>query len=262
MMDDLILTTTNTKSNLLNLKGKDWSSLQNLDNNSQDSEETSFSHQNGYLNQILVNVNGVESDETDLNSEINLACVHNRTKHQDTTKLNKDDMCIYGLRPAYDQFYLVVCEFCKKVVKPQALSKHIEIRHSNKESEISNNTYFINSIKQERGSGEEESHLSSLTEDELSNLSNSNTNNLRSLLATKDDLDLEGLKHKQQPPNHLLIRLDSVSKSNSSNNSTSASSSPLNENIIIKRTRPKLLPCKDRKYDPDKHCGVKLTGKF
>ena len=34
-------------------------------------------------------------------------------------------MYLYGHCPAWEQFYLVVCEYCGKVIKPQALAKHI-----------------------------------------------------------------------------------------------------------------------------------------
>lgn len=35
------------------------------------------------------------------------------------------DMAWFGLCPSRDEFYLVVCEHCKQVVKPQALKSHI-----------------------------------------------------------------------------------------------------------------------------------------
>jgi len=34
------------------------------------------------------------------------------------------DLAIYGLCPARDEFYLVVCEICGVLVKPQALQQH------------------------------------------------------------------------------------------------------------------------------------------
>ncbi|XP_063113210.1 ataxin-7 isoform X2 [Cavia porcellus] len=42
----------------------------------------------------------------------------------------KDDMPIFGLCPAHDDFYLVVCNDCNQVVKPQAFQSHYERRHS------------------------------------------------------------------------------------------------------------------------------------
>ena len=37
------------------------------------------------------------------------------------------DFAIYGLCPARDEFYLVVCEICGVLVKPQALQQHTGI---------------------------------------------------------------------------------------------------------------------------------------
>lgn len=34
------------------------------------------------------------------------------------------DMPIFGLCPAHDDFYLVVCNDCNQVVKPQAFQSH------------------------------------------------------------------------------------------------------------------------------------------
>ena len=44
-------------------------------------------------------------------------------------KLRVEDMPLFGLCPAQDEFYLVVCEKCNQVIKPQALRSHIEARH-------------------------------------------------------------------------------------------------------------------------------------
>lgn len=38
-------------------------------------------------------------------------------------------MHIYGRCPAKDDFFLVVCNHCSQVVKPQAFEKHCEWRH-------------------------------------------------------------------------------------------------------------------------------------
>ncbi|XP_005991766.2 ataxin-7-like protein 2a [Latimeria chalumnae] len=43
--------------------------------------------------------------------------------------LIKEDMAIFGHCPAHDEFYLVVCNHCSQVVKPQAFEKHCERRH-------------------------------------------------------------------------------------------------------------------------------------
>uniref|UniRef100_A0A8C3U3U5 Ataxin 7 like 2 n=1 Tax=Catharus ustulatus TaxID=91951 RepID=A0A8C3U3U5_CATUS len=47
----------------------------------------------------------------------------------DTMTLIKEDMDIFGHCPAHDEFYLVVCNHCSQVVKPQAFQKHCERRH-------------------------------------------------------------------------------------------------------------------------------------
>lgn len=43
--------------------------------------------------------------------------------------LSKEDMSIFGLFPGHDDFFLVVCNHCGHVVKPQAFEKHCERRH-------------------------------------------------------------------------------------------------------------------------------------
>lgn len=40
------------------------------------------------------------------------------------TSLCPADMSIFGHCPAHDEFYLVVCNHCSQVVKPQAFQKH------------------------------------------------------------------------------------------------------------------------------------------
>ena len=42
-----------------------------------------------------------------------------------STILCVSDMALFGLCPAQDEFYLVVCESCGQVIKPQALKHHI-----------------------------------------------------------------------------------------------------------------------------------------
>ncbi|XP_062962073.1 ataxin-7-like protein 2 isoform X2 [Cynocephalus volans] len=51
------------------------------------------------------------------------------TKKLDAMTLIKEDMSIFGHCPAHDDFYLVVCNHCSQVVKPQAFQKHCERRH-------------------------------------------------------------------------------------------------------------------------------------
>ncbi|XP_075415208.1 ataxin-7-like protein 2 isoform X2 [Tenrec ecaudatus] len=51
------------------------------------------------------------------------------SKKLDAMTLIKEDMSIFGHCPAQDDFYLVVCNHCSQVVKPQAFQKHCERRH-------------------------------------------------------------------------------------------------------------------------------------
>lgn len=43
------------------------------------------------------------------------------------------DMSIFGHCPAHDDFYLVVCNHCSQVVKPQAFQKHCGEEHPREE---------------------------------------------------------------------------------------------------------------------------------
>ncbi|KAK3102677.1 hypothetical protein FSP39_013080 [Pinctada imbricata] len=47
----------------------------------------------------------------------------------DSMKLPQEDMTLFGQCPSQDEFYLVKCELCSKVVKPQAFKTHLEERH-------------------------------------------------------------------------------------------------------------------------------------
>ncbi|XP_027694389.1 ataxin-7-like protein 1 isoform X2 [Vombatus ursinus] len=51
-------------------------------------------------------------------------------KSREVMRLNKEDMHLFGHCPAHDDFYLIVCNFCNQVVKPQVFQSHCERRHS------------------------------------------------------------------------------------------------------------------------------------
>ncbi|KAM5279965.1 ataxin-7 [Ctenodactylus gundi] len=51
-------------------------------------------------------------------------------KNREVMGLCREDMPVFGLCPAHDDFYLVVCNDCNQVVKPQAFQSHYERRHS------------------------------------------------------------------------------------------------------------------------------------
>nr|XP_055040336.1 LOW QUALITY PROTEIN: ataxin-7 [Misgurnus anguillicaudatus] len=50
-------------------------------------------------------------------------------KNREAMRLCRDDMPIFGQCPAQDDFYLVMCNNCSQVVKPQAFQAHYERRH-------------------------------------------------------------------------------------------------------------------------------------
>ncbi|XP_044136113.1 ataxin-7-like protein 1 isoform X1 [Bufo gargarizans] len=50
-------------------------------------------------------------------------------KSREVMRLNKEDMHLFGHYPAHDDFYLVVCNVCNQVVKPQVFQSHCERRH-------------------------------------------------------------------------------------------------------------------------------------
>ncbi|XP_039626661.1 ataxin-7 isoform X1 [Polypterus senegalus] len=51
-------------------------------------------------------------------------------KNREAMRLCREDMPIFGHCPAQDDFYLVMCNHCNQVVKPQAFQAHYERRHS------------------------------------------------------------------------------------------------------------------------------------
>ncbi|XP_028668672.1 ataxin-7-like protein 1 isoform X1 [Erpetoichthys calabaricus] len=51
-------------------------------------------------------------------------------KCREVMRLNREDMHLFGHCPAHDDFYLVLCNFCNQVVKPQVFQSHCERRHS------------------------------------------------------------------------------------------------------------------------------------
>lgn len=232
-------------------------------------------------------------------------------------------MYLFGVCPAYDPFYLAVCEYCGQVIKPQALARHIELRHrpssnnSNANSidqyddhlNISNNSSncIFNSVASNGDSQKDESNYSvtaatsnqtigdkssfssislepippgpgpgsvdtisrptqsltshigtspfnhSLPPASSSTSSSSSTISNNSSLPTTPSSLFNSLRNVQPFGSSYKIELKRNSHSNSCQTKTS------NNNPVSKKSaiRGKLLPCKDREYDPDKHCGVK-----
>nr|XP_039262773.1 ataxin-7-like protein 1 [Styela clava] len=50
----------------------------------------------------------------------------------EVARLSRPDMGLFGYRPGTDRFYLIVCEHCGQLVKPQSMNTHYERKHKNK----------------------------------------------------------------------------------------------------------------------------------
>ncbi|XP_041442457.1 ataxin-7-like protein 1 isoform X1 [Xenopus laevis] len=50
-------------------------------------------------------------------------------KSREVMRLNKEDMHLFGHYPGHDDFYLVVCNVCNQVVKPQVFQSHCGLVH-------------------------------------------------------------------------------------------------------------------------------------
>ena len=50
----------------------------------------------------------------------------------DAMKLPREDMSMFGRCPAWDNFVLVTCDKCDKIVKIEALESHVTLRHGSK----------------------------------------------------------------------------------------------------------------------------------
>lgn len=50
----------------------------------------------------------------------------------DVMKLPLKDFNLFGYCSEYEDFYLIICKFCGKSIKPQSLNTHIELRHTEK----------------------------------------------------------------------------------------------------------------------------------
>ncbi|XP_067360796.1 ataxin-7 isoform X2 [Channa argus] len=72
----------------------------------------------------------------------------------DAAKLHgNDDMPIFGQCPAQDDFYLVMCNHCSQVVKPQAFQAHYERRHSSASKQGSTSPFSVPGRNRSSGSG-------------------------------------------------------------------------------------------------------------
>ncbi|KAL6111833.1 atxn7 [Pungitius sinensis] len=74
-------------------------------------------------------------------------------KNREAMRLCREDMPIFGQCPAQDDFYLVMCNHCGQVVKPQAFQAHHERRHSSAIKPVSTSPFPVPGRNRATGSG-------------------------------------------------------------------------------------------------------------
>ncbi|XP_033821865.1 ataxin-7 [Periophthalmus magnuspinnatus] len=74
-------------------------------------------------------------------------------KNREAMRLCREDMPIFGQCPAQDDFYLVMCNHCSQVVKPQAFQAHYERRHSSASKPVTTSTFPLSGRNRSSGSG-------------------------------------------------------------------------------------------------------------
>uniref|UniRef100_A0A8C2X7E0 Ataxin 7 n=1 Tax=Cyclopterus lumpus TaxID=8103 RepID=A0A8C2X7E0_CYCLU len=74
-------------------------------------------------------------------------------KNREAMRLCREDMPIFGQCPAQDDFYLVMCNHCGQVVKPQAFQAHYERRHSSASKPASTSPFPVSGRNRTGGPG-------------------------------------------------------------------------------------------------------------
>ena len=191
-------------------------------------------------------------------------------------------MPLFGICPSRDEVYFVVCEHCKQVFKPQALVHHI-----GESSLIIIIIFYCDLSISERRHSNHVSHTSTkLTQSSLLKANGKNDLKINELNGNETKL-LNCANSSVNAPLNAIVETnknsDNVLKSDSTANSsigleptgpgpglTNVINSNCDQKTIVKTAKKKsykksglpstrkLLPCKDREYDANKHCGVWL----
>ncbi|XP_068010364.1 ataxin-7 isoform X1 [Melanerpes formicivorus] len=141
-------------------------------------------------------------------------------RNRDAMRLCREDMPIFGLCPAHDDFYLVMCNHCNQVVKPQAFQSHYERRHSSSSkppltpptsSVFSLISSFPSKNKGSSGSGSNRSSSGGTT--------SASSSNSKLLKSPKDKLQISGnnrlmhsVQHSKVPHDKLMTPSVKVEK--------------------------------------------------
>ncbi|XP_056660346.1 ataxin-7 isoform X1 [Monodelphis domestica] len=132
-------------------------------------------------------------------------------KNREVMRLCREDMPIFGLCPAHDDFYLVMCSHCNQVVKPQAFQSHYERRHSSSNktplTASSSSMYsFFSSLSKSKGNSSAGVSSRACGGGVLG----APSSNSRLLKPPKDKPQLSGNSRPMQPMQHGRIPHDKI----------------------------------------------------
>ncbi|XP_068109894.1 ataxin-7 isoform X2 [Hyperolius riggenbachi] len=129
-------------------------------------------------------------------------------KKREAMRLSKEDMPIFGLCPAYDEFYLVVCSQCNQVIKPQAFQSHYERRHGSSSkpplTPPSSSVYPLYSTPSSKSKAGGSSTRTS------SSASGSASSNSKLIKSPKEKLQIGGNNRSMHPTQHIKAPQDKI----------------------------------------------------
>ncbi|XP_068884377.1 ataxin-7 isoform X3 [Aphelocoma coerulescens] len=190
-------------------------------------------------------------------------------RNREAMRLCREDMPIFGLCPAHDDFYLVMCNHCNQVVKPQAFQSHYERRHSSSSkppltppasSVFSLISSFPSKNKGSSGSGSNRSS---------SGGTSASSSNSKLLKSPKDKLQISGnnrlmhsVQHSKVPHDKIMTPSVKVEKIHPKIDGAqlkaavgpTCSTTKPEENTNNRKFLHKRLS--EREFDPDIYCGV------
>ncbi|XP_058808775.1 ataxin-7-like protein 1 isoform X2 [Phymastichus coffea] len=205
-------------------------------------------------------------------------------------RLSVDDVDLYGFCPERDTFYGVVCEICNTIVKPQALTQHLESRHPSGHSNAAGQTNNaavaaaattgagkalmktpyckLSKLKKSQSSGQ--LSVNNLNGTSINSASSSggnnktNSNNIHTPIKQQSQQQSQSLQQQstnsnsspRSPLESCGPGLGGGSPVKSPNNNSNNASSSSAQQPKRKRLKTERSLLKDREYDPDRHCGV------
>nr|XP_021154246.1 ataxin-7 isoform X3 [Columba livia] len=190
-------------------------------------------------------------------------------RNREAMRLCREDMPIFGLCPSHDDFYLVMCNHCNQVVKPQAFQSHYERRHSSSSkpplTPPSSSVFsLISSLpSKNKGSSGSGSNRSS------SGGTSASSSNSKLLKSPKDKLQISGNNKLMHPVQHSKVPHDKImtpsvkvekihpkidgAQLKAAVGPTCSTTKP-EENTNNRKFLHKRLS--EREFDPDIYCGV------